>query len=760
MHIAQGRYAINSIVVSNIEPKIIIAHGNGVSVYNTQTGEVNRIEIRKPFYEALKKNPELQEFNHNNPNFVGVLHELKDVYVFGTYCGEVWYHVKTGKLDFSRMKLVGGFYPSEYNGEEKILALAGERDVNFDQGVQIRPYIAELNTTTLNQKKIKNLPVDIGTGERKDYRAFEKIDANHYFVYFSNNSFMVFDSRDTSIEIFSNISPHKNAPDSNYFLLHIDIYGIVWLRSENGLYGFDYKSKEFTDIKPDLKLKKDDQIRCLTRDKQGILWIALQNDLLRYNVNTKEVFRFTNEHGFDAGGFTNRFIRRHNKEEVIIPANYGLLMFDPQRIVFHTQPPTVFMSEMIIGKDTLDRLESENVLQSKQKYNYNQNTITIEFATDLLYASGGKMYEYRLVGWDEEWVRSATLNRVTYNNLEPGDYKFEVRCMDGYDNSSNTLTFEFFIDKPLWLKWWFILLEILLALAIIYIYIIWRERSLKVAKAKLEHAVDLRTFEVVEKAHEIERQKEIIEIKNKELTDSINYAKYIQDSLLAHREFLHKHIPDHSIFFRPKDIVSGDFYWAARRDDAFYLAVCDSTGHGVPGAFMSLLNIRYLSEAIVEKRIDSPNLALDYVRHRLTENLTVDGTKDGMDGTLIKIEKEKKKLTYSSAQNHPVLIRNNQAIYLPCDKMPIGGGYLEHPFQPHQIDLAEGDVIYFFTDGYPDQFGGPDGKKFKHKNMVDLLLKIHKEPFDKQNILLNDHFEQWKGNLEQLDDILVMGIGV
>ncbi|MBI3136630.1 MAG: SpoIIE family protein phosphatase [Bacteroidetes bacterium] len=760
MHNAQGLFAINYMIVSNTSPAIVVAHGNGISVYNSETGEVKRIEIREPFLKALAQNPALEKYNHNNPNFVGVVHEVKDGYAIGTYCGMVRYYTASGKLDFSTMELLEGFSPSAYNGENEILMLGAHKNVTDTNHTDVISSINKLDTRTLKEEPFLYLPTDIRTGEPDAYGVFEAIDSVNYYLRYNTNSFMIYNSEKNELKTYSYLQPYQNFPDSVIRLLHIDNFGISWLRTENGVYAFDYKTGETVNIQPDLNLGETDVVRCLARDQQGVLWIALNTDLIRYNPNTKETFRFDKRHDFDAGGFSDRFIRKHNREEVIIPANDGLLMFDPRRIIFHTRPPKMYISEIVIGKDTLSQQREQEFCVSKPSLMWNENFITIEFGSDLLYASGGKTYQYRLIGLDSSWISTSSQNKASYTNLQPGDYEFQVRCVDGYDNMSNTLSVPFFIDKPFWLKWWFILLEVAVGLGLIFGYITWRERNLKRAKIKLKEAVEIRTHQVNEKVHEIERQKGIIEVKNKELTDSINYAKGIQDSLLAHRDLLEANLPPHVIFFKPKDIVSGDFYWAAKTNDAFFLAICDSTGHGVPGAFMSLLNIRYLYEAVVEKKIESPNIVLDYVRMKLIENLAVDAAKDGMDGTLMRYDIEKRTITYSSAQNHPVLIRNGKATYQPADKMPIGGGFLTDPFQPHQIELQKNDMLYFFTDGYPDQFGGPKGGKLKHANLVNFLLTIAHLPVEEQLPQMEKHLDNWKGDLEQLDDILLFALKV
>jgi serine phosphatase RsbU (regulator of sigma subunit) len=276
---------------------------------------------------------------------------------------------------------------------------------------------------------------------------------------------------------------------------------------------------------------------------------------------------------------------------------------------------------------------------------------------------------------------------------------------------------------------------------------------------------------------EVEKQKDLVEEKQKEIIDSINYAKRIQSSLLANRGLLEEHVPDSFIFFKPKDIVSGDFYWATSvRSNAnselitsnpiaigsqlFYLAVCDSTGHGVPGAFMSLLNIGFLSEAIKEKGFLQPNEVFNYVRQRLVDSISQEGQKDGFDGILLCIDKGAGKITYAAANNNPVIVSNGRLTNLPCDNMPVGKGERNAAFGIYEISAQPGDTIYLFTDGYPDQFGGPKGKKFKYKQLEELLLRNSGLAMQEQLLSLEGRFNEWKGNLEQIDDVLVIGIRI
>ena len=256
----------------------------------------------------------------------------------------------------------------------------------------------------------------------------------------------------------------------------------------------------------------------------------------------------------------------------------------------------------------------------------------------------------------------------------------------------------------------------------------------------------------------ISHQKEELSEKQKEIIDSINYARKIQNALLASEKILMEHLLNYFILFKPKDIVSGDFTWATIKDNYFYIACCDSTGHGVPGAFMSLLNIGFLSEAIKERNILEPGKIFDYVRSRLVETIGNDDQKDGFDGILVCLEINTKKMTYAAANNSPLIIRNKELIYLPGNKMPVGEGIKKELFDTFSLDYRKDDLLYLFTDGYPDQFGGLKGKKFKYKQLEELLLNNSSLSLESQKNQLLTTFENWKGDLEQVDDVCIIGI--
>ncbi len=256
-----------------------------------------------------------------------------------------------------------------------------------------------------------------------------------------------------------------------------------------------------------------------------------------------------------------------------------------------------------------------------------------------------------------------------------------------------------------------------------------------------------------------------LEEKNNEILDSINYAQRIQHALLASNAMLKKNLPEHFVLFKPKDIVSGDFYWACEAHGKFYFVIADSTGHGVPGAFMSLLNISFLNEAINEKGIQKPNDVLAHVRQRLISSLTIEGSteggNDGMDCILMAFDKKKNTLEVSCAHNPLLILHNNELKEIAADKIPVGKSVKnEMPFTLHAIELKKNDILYAFTDGFADQFGGPKGKKLKYKQLCETLVSDKDLPMQKQKENLLALFTQWKGNLEQVDDVLIAGIRI
>lgn len=308
------------------------------------------------------------------------------------------------------------------------------------------------------------------------------------------------------------------------------------------------------------------------------------------------------------------------------------------------------------------------------------------------------------------------------------------------------------INKQKFIQKLIIILLVILSLFLLFVFYF-----LKKSK-KINKLIALQKIELEESHLELHQ-------KHKEITDSINYAERIQRSFLTTNRFLNKYLNDYFIFFQPKEVVSGDFYWAGNLANGNFAVSCaDSTGHGVPGAIMSILNISSIEKA-VENNISKPQEIFNHARQLIIERLKKDGSaeggKDGMDASLISFNPEKTKMEYVAAHNPIWIIRDKELIDIKGEKMPVGKYDLDHiPFKGGEFNLQKGDIIYSLTDGFQDQFGGDKGKKFKVKPFKRLLIEIADFPMKEQHLKISETFKNWKGDIEQVDDVCVIGIKI
>lgn len=303
----------------------------------------------------------------------------------------------------------------------------------------------------------------------------------------------------------------------------------------------------------------------------------------------------------------------------------------------------------------------------------------------------------------------------------------------------------------------------LVAVMILFGLISSRKKNQKLAESKLQ--IEKINSDLEQKNAEVIRQKDIIEQKNQSITDSIQYASRIQTAVLPPEDFLNEWGLENFILFMPKDIVSGDFYWGVRKNDKAIIAAADCTGHGVPGAFMSMLGHAFLEEIVNTREIVDAASILNILRDEIINTLRQKGTtgeaRDGMDISLIILDLKEGKLDYAGANNPLYLIRDGKLTKYLADRMPIGIHFISFtPFTNKSIDIRKGDCIYMFSDGYADQFGGPKGKKFMYKPFQDLVLKNHTKPLNLQKEILKATFEKWKGDREQVDDLMVIGLQI
>ncbi len=553
--------------------------------------------------------------------------------------------------------------------------------------------------------------------------------------------------------------------DSTFTNYYYNKKDLVWISSQTAIYSYNVNTEEIKKWNNEMGIENIN-VNGLVEDKIGNLWFTSRKSLFRYNFKTKQLFNFTKTFGIKGDGFWHN--REYmdvsiNDENIFFPAHGGLLFFNPEKIIIPHKKNVLSVFSITLNDSILNTVNREIFLSGKKNLSHDQNNLIFEICSDQLFTPLPNKFKYKLEGKEDKWIDHETSNKIIFQNLFPGTYTLSVKCINLYHVESETVSVVFTINKPFWKTWWFILLSLAASAFLLFKFIKQREKSLEKKKVELENTIAERTREVVLKAEEIQEQKEIIEEKQKELTDSIIYAKRIQNALLAGKTLLDKHLANYFIYFNPKDIVSGDFYWATEFNGKFYFIVADSTGHGVPGAFMSLLNINFLNEAINEKQITEPGLILDYVRNRLIQNLSEDGSaeggKDGMDCSLICFDHKTNSLKYACANNPIAIIRNGEIIELNADRMPVGKSPKENiSFSTQAFNVISGDLIYVITDGYADQFGGEKGKKLKYKYLKEILLRNSKHTMSQQRLSLKTEFENWKGNLEQVDDVCIIGI--
>jgi serine phosphatase RsbU (regulator of sigma subunit) len=259
---------------------------------------------------------------------------------------------------------------------------------------------------------------------------------------------------------------------------------------------------------------------------------------------------------------------------------------------------------------------------------------------------------------------------------------------------------------------------------------------------------------------QIQQQKDQLDYQHSQITESITYARGLQEAILPVN--LKEFLPNSFALYKPKDVVSGDFFWADRVGENIYVAAADCTGHGVPGAMVSMVGNNGLNKCVIELGLQKPGEILDHLSVFIEETFskTKKNTQDGMDIALCRVELKKGMLDYAGANNQLYFIRNGELHELDADKQPIGKFINRKPFRNQSIEIKSGDCIYIFTDGYADQFGGPMGKKFKYKALKKLLIDNHHEEMDRQMEILDGTIETWRGGLDQVDDICVVGFKI
>ncbi len=564
-------------------------------------------------------------------------------------------------------------------------------------------------------------------------------------------------------------NPQTNKPEN-----------VIWVGTEKGL-GY-YKDKKFKYIDSEFLSEKVVNAVIPAADPEKI-WLGTDNGVMYYNLRKNTVeFMITSKDGLPGNETAIDGLFLDGRGILWIGSYHGIATFDIKKKKSEKTVPVVRIESIELNRVVLHSLPK--ILK------HNDNNITFEISGLSFKDEKSVEYEFYLKGLDNDYVASRGKENVAkYQNLPPGTYSFKYRAKGKDDIWSYYQGIDFVIEKPFYAEWWFLISVVVSFIVIIWLIIKWRVRLLRKRNEHLEKVVEERTHEIREKNVELEHQKEEIlsqrdEIQaqrdlaesqrdeiihqKEEIEASILYAKRIQNAILPPDSYINSVMPENFILFKPRDIVSGDYYWVATKDNKLYYAAADCTGHGVPGAFMSMLGITFLNNIISQSMELSASDVLNQLRQKIIETLHQTGevheAKDGMDIALCVIDREKMELQFAGAFNPLYLVRNQEILTTDADHMPIGIYEFEgdkNSFTNHVISIQSGDSLYVFSDGYADQFGGSRGKKFMSGRFKKLLTDIQNLSMKEQRKLLDDTIENWRdGVSEQIDDILVIGVKI
>ena len=521
--------------------------------------------------------------------------------------------------------------------------------------------------------------------------------------------------------------------------------GTIWIGTIDGLYGLraDTVWKKITEGDGLLM----NSINLLQPDGQGNLYVGTNLGLNKIDLKTFRVSSFTEKNGFTGIETRPNASLSDNKGDLWFGTSNGVIKLNPEKLPPVAKEPSTHIWRTLVNFETYPMYDGIRLSFSK-------NRIIFNFLSICLVNPDAVRYQFMLEGADKDWAYTNQTSAM-YSSLSPGKYTFKVKASnsDGYWNEQ-PVELNFTITPPFYRRPWFIIACILIMATSIYLLIKGREHKLIREKEILEEKVEERTTEVVSKSIELQE-------KNRDITASIRYAERIQRAMLPPENYFN----DTFVLFMPKDIVSGDFYWMYDGGDKQFVAIVDCTGHGVPGAFMSIIGHNSLNKIVKENGIKKPSEILDHLNIEVVHALFQrheKAVRDGMDISLISFDTKNRYVEYAGAYQPLYLVRDGEVIIYKADRFPIGmiDGQENKVFTNTRIEVQKGDMLYLFTDGYADQFGGDEERKFKTINIRCLLSEICNYPEEEQKRLLEKTIRDWMGELPQVDDILFVGTRV
>ncbi len=603
-----------------------------------------------------------------------------------------------------------------------------------------------------------------------------EIDENNYLVTTEFDVFMVSRNQKSGFDIKSISIPGTELSVPVVRLVGNEVFAFT----SGGVYSFNYEREEFI-VNNNFQLSSNFS---LLFNQKDYTWVKEGRD---WNLMSSLEGKKSSATSFLSLLDNPNYINVSNDSIIYVVNRFSQLY----KIIIvkddlKEKPVSVFIKNIAGVRGNI--LNPENI-----DLDYSNNSLRIKISAPSYLKEGSVQFQYKILGLMEEWSVWASDPNPEFPYFPPGEYQILIRARDILGNESEVVSVPIKINPPFWQSLWFYVFCFIVLFLIFVLIVKIRERTLRKEKEVLEKKVKERTKTIEKQKEVLKKQRDDLEIYNKEIllqkeeietqrdeiekqrdqifkqndeiTQSINYARKIQTAVMPSNEIVNSLLNDYFIMFRPRDIVSGDFYWITEHNNRVVVVAADCTGHGVPGAFMSMMGVSFLNDIVNVDGQTQPDIILNSLREKIKSTLYQMGkdgeTRDGMDISVCVFLKNTRTLMYSGAYNPLYLIRRGELIEYKANKMPVGVHPKEkEPFTLHNIKLESEDNLYILSDGYVSQFGGPDGRKFMAKPFKELLLKLYGKPMNEQKIILENTLDKWQAAYDQVDDILVIGIAV
>lgn len=594
----------------------------------------------------------------------------------------------------------------------------------------------------------------------------------------------------------------KGLPEDESMLLFTDPEsGEILVGTSEGFYRYDtYQDTLFFDSLFNSPLPQGaNRIMTFHKGAENLYWFSFENEYRGWSIlgarRSSSGFELIYNRPFKGvrpAPSTDVFYMDEKKQLWFSKSNQ-LFHFDPSKSTEDAEPFQVLIRNVRISGDSIlfygsnflsdatgqRRIHTVQEEASQPRLKYLYRDIDFQWSAPYFMHERLNRYSYFLEGFSTQWSNWGRSRSIKFTNLPHGKYVMQVKARNIFGDESPPARYAFSISRPWYATFVAIALYIVLSISLAVFVLLYtrslkhraellerQNREIELQKKELENLneeVTAQRDEIEAQRDSITAQKELIGRQKNAMTDSIRYARRIQDAVLPAKEVMRYLLPKHFVFYRPRDIVSGDFFWVDKKDETIWLAVADCTGHGVPGAFMSMLGISLLNEISGQYSGQPTNEIMDEVRDQVIASLGQTGdryeAKDGIEMGLVAINTKTREIQFTGAMQNLYIFRKGELEVIKGDRMPVGihseGSIM---FSAHTMKLDRGDTLYLFSDGYADQFGGEQRKKYGSRRLKSMLAQLQNNIMHDQKEVLKKEFYQWKGDQEQIDDVLVIGI--